>query len=341
MRNKFKLLVHESTGQQYENLFVKIMSYADNSFQPVKAYGNIGDRGNDGWCANQGKYFQVYAPEDLPKNSKQAIDKMKRDFDKLISYWNKISPIKKFYFVVNDKFKGISPHLCKAIDELKDIHNLQVAKPLLAKDLENLLFAQNQDVINSVLNISYWGDNQKSIYENLVDELTKIMNLEYWSNISENLIANAIDSSVVDGFREAGMIVFKTELPKTIPSFEKSVEELISRTKALVLHFTESEFTYLTEDRRFWRRDMRWKHDWRVDQGEKERKFELCEKWRDDLYKLHCNLVVALNDFSREVRSNINSTYLMGKKFTVVDSIGTYNNLIGYEAIPKGYLDID
>lgn len=39
IRTPFRLLVHESEGQKYEDLFVKIMSYSDPGFRPVKAYG--------------------------------------------------------------------------------------------------------------------------------------------------------------------------------------------------------------------------------------------------------------------------------------------------------------
>jgi hypothetical protein len=38
MIDRFKLLAHESSGQAYENLFVKIMVY-DEFFKLVKAHG--------------------------------------------------------------------------------------------------------------------------------------------------------------------------------------------------------------------------------------------------------------------------------------------------------------
>jgi len=341
MRDRFRLLVHESTGQKYEDLFVKVMGYADSSFKPVKAHGNIGDRGNDGWCANGGKYFQVYAPEDLPSNDAASIKKMESDFEKLVSYWSAIVPIRQYIFVVNDKYKGVSPHIYKAISDLKVRHNLDDATIFLASDLENLLFAQNPDVINSVLGGSSFGSARKSIYEHLVDELTKKMYLQYWPAISENLIANSIESDVVDGFSDASMVVFKTVLPNTIPSLESSVKNLVDRADALCSHFTESEFAYLSEDLKWWRRDMRWKKVWMDNQDEYHRKYELYDNWRRQLYTLHCNFVYALNLFSSEVRNHINANYFMGQQFTVVDSLGTYNGLRGYEAIPSGYRDIN
>jgi hypothetical protein len=140
MRNRFKLLVHESIGQGYEDLFVKIMTYADNSFKPVKAHGNIGDRGNDGWSSINGRYYQSYAPEDLPSNTDSAIKKLKNDFSKLEEYWGSISAVREFIFVVNDKFKGVSPHISKTLEEIKVEHSLSHVEVMLASDLERELF---------------------------------------------------------------------------------------------------------------------------------------------------------------------------------------------------------
>jgi len=340
MRNRFRLLVHESTGQKYQDLFVKIMGYADTSFHPVKAHGNIGDRGNDGWCVNGGRYFQVYAPEDLPSNNDTAIKKMKADFDKLVSYWSPISPIREYIFVVNDKYQGISPHVYNAVCELQRQHNLKSAPVFLANDLENLLFSQNQDVIHSILGTGNREDKKKSIYEYLVDELTTRMYLQCWPNISENLIANSIESSVVDGFSDASMLVFKTVLPNSIPYLEDSIHDLANRADALTAHFTNSNFTYLSDDKKWWCRDMRWKKV-RMDNDDYHRKYDLYDNWRINLYVLHCNFVHALNIFSSQVRTHIYSNYFMGQQFTVVDSLGTYNGLTGYEAIPNDYKDIN
>lgn len=151
MRTAFKLLVHESEGQKYEDLFVKIMSYSDPGFKPVKAYGNIGDRGNDGWVANDGRYYQSYAPEALTNNTKNALRKLNDDFEKLKSFWDHISSVREFYFVINDKFKGVSPHIYEAVAQLKHIHGLGSAEVFLASQLESKLFLLSNDQIKQVL----------------------------------------------------------------------------------------------------------------------------------------------------------------------------------------------
>ena len=57
------------TGQQYEDFFVAVMTAANPNFQPVKAYGRLGDMKNDGFDAETGTYYQVFAPEDIMKYS--------------------------------------------------------------------------------------------------------------------------------------------------------------------------------------------------------------------------------------------------------------------------------
>ena len=48
------------TGQQYEDFFVSVMTKANPNFQPVKAYGNIGDMKNDGFDRTTGTYYQIF-----------------------------------------------------------------------------------------------------------------------------------------------------------------------------------------------------------------------------------------------------------------------------------------
>ena len=61
-RIQFKLKVLQSKGQTFEDFFVSVMTKADKDFQPVKAYGNIGDQKNDGFNKKTGTYsFTVSA----------------------------------------------------------------------------------------------------------------------------------------------------------------------------------------------------------------------------------------------------------------------------------------
>lgn len=147
----FKLAVHEATGQSYEDLFIKIMGFYEPDFQAVKPHGNVGDRGNDGWCKSKGEYYQVYSPEKLEININTAINKLKCDFQKLKQHWDTISPIKTFVFVINDKFKGVPYLISKTLSDLETEYNLEQAKVMNANDLYQIFIKLKNEEINSII----------------------------------------------------------------------------------------------------------------------------------------------------------------------------------------------
>lgn len=128
------------SGQQFEDFFVSIMTKSNPSFYPVKAYGNIGDEKNDGFDRTTGTYYQIFAPEDLHKDQTiyDAIKKLKTDFKGLYEHWNDTTPIKNFYFVINDKNKGLPSLIHKAIIELDKEYNDVSINPFTDKDLANI-----------------------------------------------------------------------------------------------------------------------------------------------------------------------------------------------------------
>jgi len=150
-RNMFHLQVYESDGVRFEDLLSKIMYYKSQGFQQVKPYGNVGDRKNDGFIKDEGVYYQVYAPEDVSNNVLAAVNKIKDDFQGLMEYWHDICPIKKYYFVLNDKYKGSLPQLHKELISLQSDFNLIDTGVIVAKDLEHDLFNLPDDMIRSVV----------------------------------------------------------------------------------------------------------------------------------------------------------------------------------------------
>lgn len=172
MRNKFRLMVHEADGQQFQDLFTKIMQYSDSEFKPVKPHGSLGDKGNDGWNSRDGKYYQVYAPEDLAKDIKKAENKARNDLKKLIDFWNSISPIREYFFVVNDKYKGVSISLNKVVSDLRDEYQLQKTEIITPANLESMLFALSDDQIASVIGFSDRQENDKVKVRKYLDSLS-------------------------------------------------------------------------------------------------------------------------------------------------------------------------
>ncbi|MCG7850116.1 MAG: hypothetical protein MIO93_13195 [ANME-2 cluster archaeon] len=143
-RQLFQNKILKADGQIFEDIFSAIMNYAETDFQQIKPWGNIGDRKNDGYIKTKGIFYQVYAPEDIRKSYTNVISKLKKDFDGLKAQW---SPVNEYYFVVNDKHKGVNADCEKIIQEIKKSHNLNDAGFLTAKDLENILFELEDDQI--------------------------------------------------------------------------------------------------------------------------------------------------------------------------------------------------
>ena len=77
----FKLRVHESDGQAFQDLFVKVMQHANQIFDPCRTDERVIK--NDGFDKANGLYYQVYAPEDLAPNVYTAVSKLTDSFSGL------------------------------------------------------------------------------------------------------------------------------------------------------------------------------------------------------------------------------------------------------------------
>ena len=144
----FQNKVYKSDGQTFEDLFTQIMSYAISDFRKIKAWGNIGDRKNDGYIPSRGVYYQVFAPEDIRKNYPQAISKINTDFQGLINQWN---PVNEFYFVVNDKYNGVHADSEQTLKDIEKKHSLDACGFFTSTDLEKQLFELSDDQILAIV----------------------------------------------------------------------------------------------------------------------------------------------------------------------------------------------
>ncbi|MDX6047612.1 MULTISPECIES: ABC-three component system protein [Bacillus] len=180
VRLRFKVLIHESNGQAFENLFTQIMKKNNKDFQLVKAHGNIGDMKNDGFDRVQGRYYQVYGPEDIKKDKtiKDAVNKLNKDFNGLLEYWNTICPIKFFHYVVNDKYNGIPGPIHQGLITLEKENPTVECRVFSSADLEDELFKLDIDNIRGV--IGYLPDTDIGIldYSVLNEVIDHVMNAE-------------------------------------------------------------------------------------------------------------------------------------------------------------------
>ena len=225
-RHLFQNKILKADGQAFEDIFTSIMNYAEADFRSIKPWGNIGDRKNDGYIRTKGIFYQVFAPEDIRKSYVDVVKKIKRDFAGLLSQWKNI---KEFYFVVNDKRKGVNADCEQAIQDIKTDYSLRGAGFLTVKDLENILFTLNDDqilliagnipdpalikqlnysivgeVIHHIMNLSLPSGKQANIalpdwdekikFNNLTDRVAKLLNDGYFQIHSlEEYLSNNSD----------------------------------------------------------------------------------------------------------------------------------------------------
>lgn len=150
-RTLFKLKIYQADGQSFETLFTDIMGKLYPDFVSVKPQGQLGDRKNDGYDRKHGRYYQVFAPENINKSQSQAVKKLATDFKGLFAYWQPITPVKEFYFVFNDKYKGTFPSIEKDLSTLKQTYHLKQCASFLSKHLEDNFFSLADDEIISIV----------------------------------------------------------------------------------------------------------------------------------------------------------------------------------------------
>jgi tetratricopeptide (TPR) repeat protein len=150
LKTQFRLRIFEKNATEFQTFFEDIMQEAFADFIKVFPYGNEGDEGNDGFRPDDGIYYQVYAPRNPNEKQAEAARKLQRDFEKLKKTWDRISEVKTFYFVFNDKESGVSIEIEKALAELRVANPGIVFKLFLPKDMREIFFALKEETILSL-----------------------------------------------------------------------------------------------------------------------------------------------------------------------------------------------
>lgn len=196
----FRNHILQYKGQQFEDFFVKIMTTVNSEFQSVKAYGNIGDRKNDGFIRTTGTYYQVFSPEDITKDKTiyECVTKLKEDFEGLYQNWNDICPIKKYFFVINDKYEGLPAPIIEMVLKLngeKDYSEIEIST-FTAKDLEAVFDSMDEFEMQDI--IGYIPDEVVPIveYDALNETVTYLLNVEVPTDYKDNLTVPDFDEKI-------------------------------------------------------------------------------------------------------------------------------------------------
>jgi len=172
----FRSKLFQADGQNFEDLFVRVMRHANPDFKPVKPQGRYGDKKNDGFDERAGEYFQVYAPEEISGNEDTANEKMSEDLSGLITYWRtKGFSVTKYNFVVNDKYKGAFPSLYANAVLLGVEHHLD-CRVFLSQMLEDVFMGLPPDKMSDIIGIIPDGlDIQSPEYGVMTEIITYIL----------------------------------------------------------------------------------------------------------------------------------------------------------------------
>lgn len=150
----FKVKLYEASGDTFQNLFSRLMELSNPKFQSVVPWGDWGDGGNDGWIQEDGHYFQVYGPKATTKDKDResvALKKAIDDFDKLPKKW---ANVRRYSFVLNDRFCGIPASLGSAMQKLKTKKSLDETGVKGCRELSDIFMglsdSERQEIIPGI-----------------------------------------------------------------------------------------------------------------------------------------------------------------------------------------------
>lgn len=243
----FKNRVLTSEGQKYEDFFGEIMEKYNSDFKLVKAHGNIGDKKNDGFDKTTGTYYQVYGPEDSQKESTihTAVKKLEEDFRKLYTNWNDKCKINKYYFVINDKFKGVAAPIHEKVIELeKEFTDVEI-DVFTARDLQKVFNKLDLDDVQDVIGVIPTEVDglismecmHKTVEHLLNSELTseyagKLYVPEFYDKIEFNNLSKVTEIKLITGsYQENVLKDYFDENPGVDDVLQKKFNELYECAK--------------------------------------------------------------------------------------------------------------
>ena len=157
---QFKNKIYSKNGTEFQSFFEDIIEKAYPDFKKIKPYGPEGDRGNDGYRKNSGIYYQVYSPEEPRINLAKAAKKFKEDFEKLKKNWDKISKIKEYFFVFNNKYFGSIQKIEKVLSKLEKDNREIKFHIFTSQNLEKLFFSFDK---SDILTLGFDIDSTKAV----------------------------------------------------------------------------------------------------------------------------------------------------------------------------------
>lgn len=233
-RIRFKLMVYENSGMEFQKFFSQIMHYADPGFKTIKPCGNWGDGGNDGYNPSSKHYYQIYAPlATTTINSRTAQSKLKEDYDKLVDKWGYIQG---YSFVINDRFEGIDAPLANQFDAFISEKQIVQGEIIDSMRLQTLFISLDEDAIMDILGICYpyptnsdFEPSQVSeLIHHLLNETTfgvSLLNSEA-PNFDKKIEFNKLEGFIANRLRSNSYEVYKIDEFLSLQHDEGMAQEL-------------------------------------------------------------------------------------------------------------------
>lgn len=113
-----ELELRRKNGTGFQDFFATVMEKAHgDDYVRVRAFGQLGDKGCDGYLASNGEVFACYGALDADQNKvKYLIGKMEEDFDKAKK---DLSTVLKAWSMVHNFVDGLPVEAVQKLDELK------------------------------------------------------------------------------------------------------------------------------------------------------------------------------------------------------------------------------
>lgn len=129
------------------------------------------------------------------------------DFRGLYKNWDNICPIKKYYFVINDKYQGVDPVITKKIMELSNQEEFSDVEMeiFLAKDLQKEFEKLQEDDVMDIIGFIPHASSELIEYGTLGEVVDYLMNTELPKIRNDKLIVPDFDEKIT--FNGLSMLV--------------------------------------------------------------------------------------------------------------------------------------